>query len=90
MQATPISRTNRSTKTINIGALIKGLAASIHVAVDNRKIRRWPAVRLAASRRPKAIGWANSLIVSIHTIRGMSALGVPCGTRCLSRLLKAR
>jgi len=47
-------------------------------------------VRFAASRNPRAIGWANNLIVSIQTIRGISALGVPCGTRCLNRLLKAK
>ena len=90
MQATPISRINRSIKIISIGSLISGLAASIHVAVDNKNINKWPAVRLAASRKPRAIGWANRLIVSIHTIKGMSALGVPCGTRWLSRLLKAK
>lgn len=75
---------------INIGRLINGLAASIQMAVDRRKMSRCPAVRLAANRSPRAIGWANSLIVSIHTIRGISTLGVPCGTRWLRRLLKAR
>ena len=90
MQATPISKTNKRTNIMNIGRLISGFLARIQIAVDKRKIRRCPAVRFAASRSPRAIGWANNLIVSIQTIRGISALGVPCGTRCLSRLLKAR
>lgn len=51
------------------------------MAVDKRKINRCPAVRLAASRSPSAIGWANNLNVSIHTISGIKALGVPCGTK---------
>ena len=90
MQATPISSTNSKTKITNIGMLIASLDDKSQIAVDKRKISKCPAVRLAASRRPKAIGWANSLSVSIHTIRGISALGVPWGTRCLSRLLNAR
>ena len=61
--------------------LISGLLAKIQIAVDKRNINKCPAVRLAASRSPRAIGWANSLIVSIQTIKGISALGVPCGTR---------
>lgn len=58
-----------------------GLEERSHMAVDSKNMSRWPAVRLAASRSPRAIGWAKRLSVSIHTIRGIRALGVPCGTR---------
>ena len=61
--------------------LTKGLAASSQIAVDRRKINRCPAVKLAARRSPSAIGWAKSLSVSIQTIAGIRAAGVPCGTR---------
>jgi len=59
-----------------------------HAAADKRYIRRCPAVKLAASRRARATGWARRLRASIHTRSGISAEGVPCGTRCLSRCLK--
>lgn len=90
MQATPISSTNNKTKIIKMGILTIGLEERSQMAVERRNIKRCPAVRLAASRSPSAIGWANRLSVSIHTIRGISALGVPCGTRWLSRLLNAK
>lgn len=55
--------------------------------------RRCPATMLAASRTAKATGRTNSLMVSIRTIRGISAPGVPSGTRwamlwlnCITRL----
>jgi len=75
---------------MNIGMLTKGLEASNQIAVDRRKIRRWPAVKLAARRSPRAMGWAKSLKVSIQTIAGIRAAGVPCGTKCLSRALNAK
>lgn len=90
MYATAISKMNRSIRTTKMSPLRTGVLLSSQVAVDNRKSSRWPAVKLAASRSPSAIGWASSLKVSIHTITGIKRDGVPCGTRCLSRLLKAR
>lgn len=90
MQATPTSRTKSSTKTTKTSLLMVGVLLNNQVAVDSRKRRRCPAVRFAASRRPRAIGWARRLRVSIHTITGIRAEGVPCGTKWLSRLLKAR
>ena len=77
MQATPISSTKRRTNIMNIGRLTKTFFARIQIAVERRKISRCPAVRLAANRRPRAIGWANNLIVSIQTISGIKRLGVP-------------
>ncbi|WP_187787906.1 hypothetical protein [Salmonella sp. S146_54837] len=49
--------------------------------MDNKKINKWPAVNLAANRKPNAIGWAIKLKVSIQTIRGIKNDGVPCGTK---------
>lgn len=69
---------------------MEGVLLKSQIAVDSKNMRRWPAVSLAANRRPSAIGCAKSLRVSIITIRGMRNDGVPWGTRCLSRFLNAR
>lgn len=45
---------------------------------------RWPAVRLAVSRTPRAKGRINRLIVSMIMSIGISRLGVPSGKRCPS------
>ena len=45
-------------------------------------IRRWPAVRFAVNRTPRAIGRINRLIVSMITRTGISGPGVPSGRRC--------
>ena len=81
MQATAISSMNRSIKIIVVRALKIMLSLRIQAAVDSRKIKRCPAVSFAASRRPRAIGWAIRLMVSIHTIRGIRYQGVPWGTK---------
>jgi hypothetical protein len=39
---------------------------------------------LAVSRTARVPGRIMFLIVSMHTINGISTLGVPCGTRCTS------
>ena len=44
-------------------------------------MRRWPAVRLAVSRTPRASGRINRLIVSIIIKTGISRVGVPSGRR---------
>ena len=90
MQATAISKIKRRIRIIKVINPNVTLFLNTQVAVDRRNKSRWPAVRLAANRNPKAIGCANRLIDSIHTISGISPGGVPWGTRCLSRLLKAR
>jgi len=71
MQATPISKRKRNTNITRVTPAITGLPNKVHIAVERRNISKCPAVRLAASRNPKAIGCANSLIVSIITINGM-------------------
>lgn len=44
-------------------------------------MRRWPAVKLAVSRTPRANGRIRRLIVSITTNTGVSAGGVLSGSR---------
>lgn len=68
---------NRRIRIIRVRVPIVGLLLSIQVAVESRNKRRCPAVRFAASRRPRAIGCANSLRVSIQTITGIRGDGVP-------------
>lgn len=47
-------------------------------------IRRWPAVMLAVSRTPSAMGRINRLTVSIRIINGISGVGEPSGRRWAS------
>lgn len=42
-------------------------------------ISRWPAVILAVSRTPNAMGRMNKLIVSIKIINGIRGVGEPSG-----------
>lgn len=41
---------------------------------------RWPAVILAVSRTPSAMGRMNRLMVSIRIIKGISGVGDPSGS----------
>lgn len=52
------------------------------MAVEVSCIKRWPAVRLAVSRTPRARGRMSKLIVSITIRMGMRSVGVPSGNRC--------
>lgn len=45
-------------------------------------MRRCPAVRLAVSRTPRAIGRINRLMVSIKIKMGIRGVGVPSGRKC--------
>ena len=47
----------------------------------NNVINKWPAIMLAVKRTAKVPGRIIFLIVSIHTIKGISTPGVPCGTK---------
>lgn len=51
-------------------------------AVEIRPIKRWPAVRLAVRRTPRAKGRIKRLIVSIIIKTGIRRVGVPSGRRC--------
>lgn len=42
---------------------------------------RWPAIIFAANRMARVPGRITFLIVSIHTINGIRAAGVPWGTK---------
>ena len=55
---------------------------SVRVAEEIRWIKRWPAVKLAVSRTPRARGRMNRLIVSIIIRTGISKVGVPSGRKC--------
>lgn len=63
--------------------------------VDNREsvvvevswINKWPAVKLAVSRTPRANGRMKRLIVSIMIRVGVNRVGVPSGSRCPSDLV---
>ena len=50
-------------------------------AVPISWIKRWPAVRLAVSRTPRASGRIKRLIVSIMIRTGIKGAGVPSGSR---------
>lgn len=77
IHATANSNINIRIKTKDRSPQIIMLVLSVQVVMDSRNKRRCPAVSLAASRSPKAIGWARRLMDSIHTIRGIKSGGVP-------------
>lgn len=43
---------------------------------------RWPAVRFAVRRTPRASGRMSRLVVSIMIRAGISNVGVPSGSKC--------
>ena len=57
------------------------IGARTKTAVAISWIRRWPAVRLAVSRTPRAMGRMNRLIVSMIIKTGIRGVGVPSGNR---------
>ena len=59
---------------------IRGRRTKAAVAIS--WISRWPAVRFAVSRTPRANGRMNRLIVSIMIRTGIRGTGVPSGRRC--------
>lgn len=72
-------RRNNSTEVKMATVGIRGSRTKAAVAIS--WINRWPAVRLAVSRTPRAKGRMNRLIVSIIIKTGISAVGVPSGRR---------
>lgn len=58
---------------------IRGSRTNAAVAISC--ISKWPAVRLAVSRTPKARGRMKRLIVSMMIRTGISGTGVPSGRR---------
>lgn len=53
----------------------------VTVAVEMSWMSRWPAVRFAVRRTPRASGRMSRLVVSIMIRAGMSGVGVPSGSR---------
>jgi hypothetical protein len=80
--ATAISRRVSRNRTIEVRIAtvgIKGKRTKAAVAIS--WMRRWPAVRLAVSRTPRARGRIKRLIVSMIISTGISGTGVPSGKR---------
>lgn len=80
--ATATSRivSNRRTSEVRMETTgIRETSAKAAVAVSC--MSRWPAVRLAVSRTPRARGRINRLIVSIIIRIGIRGTGVPSGRR---------
>jgi len=57
------------------------------MAFLNKVRSRCPAIRFAVSRTHKVMGRIRFLIISIMTIKDTKAVGVPCGTKCVSMWL---
>jgi len=55
----------------------------VYEVAEMRPIKRWPAVRFAVRRIPRAMGRISRLTVSIITSAGTSAGGVPSGRKWL-------
>lgn len=80
--ATATSRRVSKRRTIEVRAATVGMVERRTKApLAIRRISRWPAVRLAVSRTPRAIGRMKRLIVSIIISTGISGVGVPSGRR---------
>jgi hypothetical protein len=63
------------------GQIIRGWD---RIRLPSSSIKRWPAVMLAVSRTHRVRGRIVLLISSINTMKFISAVGVPCGSRCAS------
>lgn len=80
--ATATSRIVSRNRTINVSSETTGIVESrAAVAVEMSWISRWPAVRLAVRRTPRARGRISRLVVSIMIRAGISGVGVPSGRR---------
>lgn len=57
------------------------IGSKARVAVEISWISKWPAVRFAVSRTPRARGRIRRLVVSIKISAGIRGVGVPSGRR---------
>lgn len=79
--------TKKMEKKEKVNAFCPIISIEINVAdkegpvLPKRVSNRWPAIILAANRTAKVPGRITFLMVSINTIKGIRAPGVPCGTR---------
>lgn len=82
--ATAISRRVRRKRVIKVRIAVRGMIGRrVRAAVEISPIKRWPAVRLAVSRTPRASGRIRRLMVSIIMRTGIRGVGVPSGRRWL-------
>lgn len=83
--ATATSRRVRRNRTAEVRRATAGIIdRRTKAPLAIKRIRRWPAVRFAVSRTPRAIGRIKRLIVSIMIRTGIRGVGVPSGRRCPS------
>jgi len=79
MQATADSRTE-SVRETGVARMF-WTGPRLDRAFPSRVIRRWPAIRLAVNRTHRVIGRMMFLVSSIITMKDISAIGVPCGSK---------
>lgn len=80
--ATATSRIVSRNRTSNVSSETIGIVETREaVAVEMSWINRWPAVRLAVRRTPRARGRIRRLVVSMRIRAGISGVGVPSGRR---------
>ena len=80
--ATAISRMVSSSRISMVRIDTAGrMGSRAVVAVEISWIRRWPAVRFAVRRTPRARGRISRLVVSIRIRAGIRGVGVPSGRR---------
>jgi len=80
--ATATSRRVRRRRTVEVRSAMVGIVerrTKAPLAIS--RMSRWPAVRLAVSRTPRATGRMKRLIVSIIIRTGIRGVGVPSGRR---------
>lgn len=83
--ATAVSKTASNTKADKIVAT-KRISDEV-AGLLKRTIRRCPATIFAASRTDRVTGRITALTISISTINGLRAIGLPKGTKWASMLL---
>jgi len=79
--ATAISSVKRIIGVVTIIGSVKKLSFEA-TWLPNSVINRWPAIILAVRRIASVAGRIILLVVSINTIKGIRAGGVPCGIKC--------
>lgn len=80
--ATATSRRVSRNKMMNVSSETTGIVEiRATVAVEMSWISRWPAVRLAVRRTPRANGRISRLVVSMRIRAGIRGVGVPSGRR---------
>jgi len=84
----PATADSRIVKTIGISIDIAVAVAPISIrAFPNSDINKCPAIMFAVSRTHRVIGRMILLVISIKTMKFIKAIGVPCGSKCVSMCL---